>query len=92
MTAPQLELVTIDRPADLNLIGRITRVDDRTVLAAGSMTIDDFNELLGTSLPQDGPLTSPGWSSTVSGAARRPATLSAWRESRCGSSRSTARG
>ena len=40
--------------------GRITRVDDRTVLAAGSMTIDDFNELLGTSLPQDGPRTLSG--------------------------------
>jgi putative hemolysin len=29
----------------------ITRVDDRTVQVAGSMTIDDFNETMGTTLP-----------------------------------------
>ena len=39
---------------------RITRVDDRTVLVAGSLTIDDFNEMLGTQLPQDGPRTLAG--------------------------------
>ena len=39
---------------------RITRVDDRTVAVAGSLTIDDFNEMLGTHLPQDGPRTLAG--------------------------------
>ena len=39
---------------------RITRVDERTVLVAGSITIDDFNEMLGTHLPQDGPRTLAG--------------------------------
>ena len=29
-------------------------IDDRTVVVAGSMTIDDFNEAVGTALPQDG--------------------------------------
>ena len=29
----------------------ITRIDERTVLVAGSMTIDDFNEAVGTHLP-----------------------------------------
>jgi putative hemolysin len=31
---------------------RIARLDDATVIAAGSLTIDDFNEMLGTHLPQ----------------------------------------
>ena len=31
----------------------LTRVDDHTILVAGSMTIDDFNEALATQLPQD---------------------------------------
>ncbi len=35
-------------------------VDERTVRVAGSMTIDDFNEALGTRLPQDGPRTMAG--------------------------------
>jgi putative hemolysin len=39
---------------------RIERLDERTVLIAGSMTIDDFNEELGTLLPQDGPHTVAG--------------------------------
>lgn len=38
----------------------LERVDDRTVLVAGSMTIDDFNETVGTALPQDGPRTMAG--------------------------------
>jgi len=38
----------------------LTWVDERTVDAAGSMTIDDFNEEVGTSLPQDGPRTLAG--------------------------------
>ncbi len=39
---------------------RMTWLDDRTVLVAGSMTIDDFNETLDTALPQDGPRTLAG--------------------------------
>jgi putative hemolysin len=39
---------------------RMTWVDERTVEVAGSMTIDDFNEILGTMLPQDGPRTLAG--------------------------------
>jgi putative hemolysin len=39
---------------------RISRLDDRTVRMAGSLTIDDFNEMLGTRLPQDGPRTLAG--------------------------------
>jgi putative hemolysin len=35
-------------------------VDERTVLAAGSLTIDDANEALGTRLPQRGPRTLAG--------------------------------
>jgi putative hemolysin len=38
----------------------LTWLDDRTVHVAGSMTIDDFNETLGTDLPQDGPRTLAG--------------------------------
>ena len=38
----------------------LTRVDDRTVLVAGSMTIDDFNETVGTGLPQNGARTIAG--------------------------------
>jgi putative hemolysin len=39
---------------------RLQRLDDRTVLVAGSMTVDDFNEELGTELPQEGPRTLAG--------------------------------
>jgi putative hemolysin len=39
---------------------RLERVDDRTVRVAGSITIDDFNEALGTRFPQDGPRTLAG--------------------------------
>jgi len=39
---------------------RITRVDERTVIVSGSLTIDDFNEMLDTQLPQDGPRTIAG--------------------------------
>ena len=38
----------------------LTWLDDTTVEAAGSMTIDDFNEALGTDLPQRGPRTLAG--------------------------------
>ena len=39
---------------------RLERVDERTIRAAGSITIDDFNEAVGTRLPQDGPRTLAG--------------------------------
>jgi len=39
---------------------RITHLDDTTVIAAGSHTIDDFNEMLGTHLRQDGARTLAG--------------------------------
>jgi magnesium and cobalt exporter, CNNM family len=39
---------------------RLTWVDDRTVRVAGTMTIDDFNETLGTNLPQRGVRTLAG--------------------------------
>lgn len=39
---------------------RINWLDDRTVRVAGSMTIDDFNEAIGTELPMDGPRTLAG--------------------------------
>jgi putative hemolysin len=32
---------------------RIRRLDDRTIVANGSMTVDDFNEMVGTALPAD---------------------------------------
>jgi putative hemolysin len=38
----------------------LTRVDDRTLLVVGSMTIDDFNEAVGTQLPQDGARSMAG--------------------------------
>jgi putative hemolysin len=38
----------------------LTRVDDHTLLIAGSMTIDDFNEAVGMQLPQDGARTMAG--------------------------------
>jgi putative hemolysin len=39
---------------------RLQRIDEHTVRAAGSITIDDFNEAVGTNLPQDGPRTLAG--------------------------------
>src|SRR5215213_1056161 len=39
---------------------RLTWIDERTVSAAGSMTIDDFNEAVGTRLPQDAARTLAG--------------------------------
>jgi putative hemolysin len=49
----------------------LTWLDDRTVAVAGSMTIDDFNESVGTDLPHDGARTMAG---LVFGAlGRRPA-------------------
>jgi putative hemolysin len=46
-------------------------VDDHTVHVAGSMTIDDFNESTGASLPQRGPRTIAGLAFDALG--RRPA-------------------
>jgi putative hemolysin len=39
---------------------RLERLNDHSIRAAGSITIDDFNEAVGTSLPQDGPRTLAG--------------------------------
>jgi putative hemolysin len=39
---------------------RIRRIDERTLRVAGSMTIDDFNEAVGTDLPQRGARTLAG--------------------------------
>jgi len=38
----------------------LTRIGDRTLIVAGSMTIDDFNEAVGTKLPQNGARTMAG--------------------------------
>jgi putative hemolysin len=38
----------------------LERVDEHTVRVAGSMTIDDFNETIGTDLPQDDARTLAG--------------------------------
>jgi len=38
----------------------VTWIDDRTVAVAGSLTIDDFNETMGTELPQEGARTLAG--------------------------------
>jgi putative hemolysin len=38
----------------------VARLDDGTIMVSGSMTVDDFNEIVGTSLPQDGPRTLAG--------------------------------
>ncbi len=48
----------------------LTRVDDRTLRVAGSMTIDDFNEVVGTQLPQDSARSMAGLVFNVLG--RRP--------------------
>jgi putative hemolysin len=45
-------------------------IDEHTVEAAGSMTIDDFNEAVGTRLPQRGPRTLAGLAFDALG--RRP--------------------
>jgi putative hemolysin len=47
-------------------------LDDHTLVVAGSMTIDDFNEAVGTSLPQRGPRTLAGL--TFDALGRRPRT------------------
>jgi len=48
----------------------VTWIDDRTVMVAGSLTIDDFNETMGTELPQEGARTLAGLVFTHLG--RRP--------------------
>jgi putative hemolysin len=50
----------------------LTWIDDRTVEVAGSMTIDDFNEAVGTSLPQRGPRTLAGLAFDALGRRPRP--------------------
>jgi putative hemolysin len=49
---------------------RITRIDERTLRVAGSMTIDDFNEAVGVELPQRGSRTLAGLAFDALG--RRP--------------------
>jgi CBS domain containing-hemolysin-like protein len=49
----------------------LTWIDDRTVSVAGSMTIDDFNEAVGTALPQEDARTLAGLVFNALG--RRPA-------------------
>ena len=48
----------------------LTWVEDRTVEVSGSMTIDDFNETVGTHVPQRGPRTLAGLAFDLLG--RRP--------------------
>jgi putative hemolysin len=48
----------------------MTRVDESTLLIAGSMTVDDFNETVGTRLPQNGARTMAGL--VFDGLGRRP--------------------
>ncbi len=50
----------------------LTWVDENTVLLAGSMTIDDFNETVETHLPQDGDRTMAGLVFTALGRRPRP--------------------
>jgi putative hemolysin len=50
----------------------LTRIDDHTISVAGSMTIDDFNETVGTALPQDDARTMAGLVFNTLG--RRPVT------------------
>lgn len=50
---------------------RLERIDDDTVRIAGSTTVDEFNEALGTELPHDGPRTLAGLAFEALG--RRPA-------------------
>jgi putative hemolysin len=47
-------------------------VDEHTVEVAGSMTIDDFNETVGTELPQRGPRTLAGLAFDALGRRPRP--------------------
>ena len=49
---------------------RIERLDEHTVRVAGSMTVDDFNEMLTVDLPADGPHTIAGLVFTALG--RKP--------------------
>ena len=68
---------------------RITRIDEQTVVASGSLSIDDFNETVGTHLPQDGPGRWPGSCSRRSAAAPIRGTASRSTASRSASRRST---
>jgi len=50
----------------------VTWVDDRTVVASGSLTIDDANEAFATELPQRGPRTLAGLTFDALGRRPRP--------------------
>jgi putative hemolysin len=50
----------------------LTWLDERTVVVAGSMTIDDFNESVGTELPQAGARTMAGLVFNLLGRRPRP--------------------
>jgi putative hemolysin len=50
----------------------LTWLDENTVEVAGSMTIDDFNETVGTELPQRGPRTLAGLAFDALGRRPRP--------------------
>jgi putative hemolysin len=50
----------------------LTWLDERTVEVAGSITIDDFNEAVGTRLPQRGPRTLAGLTFDALGRRPRP--------------------
>jgi len=50
----------------------LTRIDERTVVVAGTMTIDDFNEAVDTRLPQDGARTMAGLVFNALGRRPRP--------------------
>jgi len=67
----------------------IERIDEWALRVAGSMTIDDFNEALGTSLPQQAVRTLAGRCSMRSHGCRPWAT--SWRSRGCASSSRTSR-
>ena len=50
----------------------LTRVDERTLLAAGSMSVDDFNEATDARLPEDGARTLAGLVFNTLGRRPRP--------------------
>ena len=65
---------------------------DGNVAVSGSMTIDDFNEAVGTELPVGRRARWPAWRSTSSAAGRAGRQRHRRRQSSCSSRRSTASG
>jgi putative hemolysin len=63
--------------------------DDHTVVVAASMTIDDFDEMVGTRLRRDRARTMAGWFSPSSGGAQSGVMPSPWMTSACPPTRST---